>query len=508
MQKLKKALAVLIVLALSLSCLSVIYGAEPATSGTCGNGLTWSLNTQTGMLTISGSGAMTDEQMPWGTLKNNIRSVYISAGVTHIGHWAFSGCTTITHVLYAGTQAQWNAMTIGEDNAYLTSAVRHYSASAATLTAVSGCTHTKINCGVCNKTVATVAGGSGHSYKNGVCTACGTQQVWQYAVAYNGDVTITGYAGTAADVQVPATIENLPVIAIGAEAFRESSVVNVTISEGVTSVGDSAFYDCIDLKTVVLPETLTSLGANAFFFCESLTQVNLPAGITRLEADTFACCSALEQITLPENLTVIDDYAFFECTALKAITLPEGLTAIEDSAFFGCSGLTEVIIPEGVTTIGNNAFRDCTSLVNVEIAEGPQRIGSWAFGGCSALKTITIPTSVTRVANNAFYNCTSLKTVNYYGTQDQWKAIYVESNNTPLTNASVKYEADAAIFGDMNGNRVVTDADAIYLHNHMQSPDNYPIDIEKDINGDGIVDDADALYLLRHSLFPERYPLG
>ena len=308
MRRMKKALVIILVLALSLSCLSIIHGAEPATSGTCGNGLTWSLNTQTGMLTISGSGAMTDEQMPWGALKSTIRSVYIGAGVTHIGDWAFSDCTGITHVLYAGTQAQWNNMTIGEDNACLTDVLRHYSASAAILTAVSGCTHTRIECSVCEKAVATIAAGSGHSYKNGTCTACGTQQVWQYTVAHNGDVTITGYTGTAADVQVPATIENLPVIAIGAEAFRESGVVSVTIPEGVTSVGDSAFYDCIDLKTVVLPSTLTSLGANAFFFCESLTQINIPAGVTRIEADTFACCSALAQITLPEGLRVIGVY--------------------------------------------------------------------------------------------------------------------------------------------------------------------------------------------------------
>ena len=62
--------------------------------------------------------------------------------------------------------------------------------------------------------------------------------------------------------------------------------------------------------------------------------------------------------------------------------------------------------------------------------------------------------------------------------------------------------------GDMNGDGVVSDADALYLLRYTLFADRYPVNQSGDLNGDGVVSDADALYLLRHTLFAERYPLS
>ena len=93
-----------------------------------------------------------------------------------------------------------------------------------------------------------------------------------------------------------------------------------------------------------------------------------------------------------------------------------GLTSIGDYAFYGCSSLTSVTIGNSVTSIGDYAFRNCSNLTNLTIPDSVTSIGSYAFDGCS-----------------------SLTTVNYKGTQEQWKKISIRSGNTYLTNATINY---------------------------------------------------------------------
>ena len=167
-------------------------------------------------------------------------------------------------------------------------------------------------------------------------------------------------------------------------------VGNIIIEEGVTSIGDRAFYGCSSLTNITIPEGVTSIGDYAFAGCSSLTNITIPERVTNIGDSAFYRCSNLANIEIPKGVTNIRDYAFKECSSLTNIIIPEGVTSIGDRAFYGCSSLTNIIIPKGVTSIGNYAFKECSSLTNITILEGVTYIGYEAFEGCSSLENINV----------------------------------------------------------------------------------------------------------------------
>ena len=204
------------------------------------------------------------------------------------------------------------------------------------------------------------------------------------------------------------------VTSIGEYAFYEcSSLTAITIPEGVTWIGNSAFYGCSSLTAITIPESVTSIGEWAFEGCSSLTTITIPEGVTSIGWGAFYGCSSLTSITLPEGVTSIEGYAFTECRSLTAITIPESVTSIGSSAFSGCSSLTSITIPEGVTSIGERAFCYCTSLTSITIPKSVTSIGYSAFSGCSSLTAITFPenSQLTSIGEGAFNGCWSLTTI-------------------------------------------------------------------------------------------------
>jgi hypothetical protein len=121
-----------------------------------------------------------------------------------------------------------------------------------------------------------------------------------------------------------------------------------------------------------------------------LTSVTILEGVTSIGNSAFTSCNGLTSVTLPNSLTSIGNYAFGNCTNLTEITIPEGVTSIGNEAFYGCTGLTEITIPESVTTIGSSAFSSCTGLTSITIPEGVTTIGSSAFSSWTNAQTIYV----------------------------------------------------------------------------------------------------------------------
>ena len=224
-------------------------------------------------------------------------------------------------------------------------------------------------------------------------------------VVNNGAVTITGGCQSGA-VNIPSTIDGLPVTSIGDEAFYNcTSLTSVTIPDSVTRIGDSAFEDCDSLTAITVDaNNSTYASLDGILFDKSLsTLVECPTG----KAGSY---------TIPNSVTRIGDSAFYDCD-LTSVTIPNSVTRIGDYAFNGC-GLTSVTIGKGVTSIGNGAFSECGSLTSVTIPNSVTRIGNGAFYNCRSLTSITIPDSVTGIGDSAFEDCTSLT------------AITVDANNS------------------------------------------------------------------------------
>ncbi len=199
---------------------------------------------------------------------------------------------------------------------------------------------------------------------------------------------------------------------------------SVTIPNGVTSIGGSAFSDCSGLTSVTIPNSVTSIGDRAFAYCRGLTSVSIPTGVTSIGDRAFAYCSGLTSVTIPTGVTFIGEYAFSGCSGLTSINVTSGNTHyssidgvlynyVQDTLILCPEVKTSVSIPNSVTSIGGSAFSGCSSLTSVTIPNSVTSIGGSAFFVCSSLTSVTIPNSVTSIGYEAFEGCRGLTTLNF-----------------------------------------------------------------------------------------------
>ncbi len=212
------------------------------------------------------------------------------------------------------------------------------------------------------------------------------------------------------EIDIPETVTT-----IGNSAFFNCrNLTTVTGMKNVTKIGDNAFYNCSNLVNIKLPENLTEIGVWAFYNCNQL-KVDLPGNIVKIDWSAFRNCKSLTEITIPKSLTDCGSDIFSDCSNLKTIKFEKGITTIPAYLFYGSNswfdGLEEIDIPETVTTIGKYAFYDCRNLTTVTGMKNVTKIGDDAFYNCSNLKEITIPDTVESMGTSIFYGCTSLKSV-------------------------------------------------------------------------------------------------
>ena len=233
---------------------------------------------------------------------------------------------------------------------------------------------------------------------------------WSYSVV-DGHAEITYVEPRRGVVTIPASLGGKPVKSIGCNAFQNSEFTDVTIPNGVTSIGTYAFYNCWYLAHVTMPNSVKSIGSGAFSNCSKLASVVMPNGLTDIGEDAFWGCRELPKISIPNSVTSIGAYAFLGCEKLKNITIPDGVSYIGSQTFSWCYMLSDITIPDSVTDMGYSVFLGCTGLTNVVIGTGLKCIGRSAFQGCTSLAGIAIPQNVTDIGSCAFQSCSNLTCV-------------------------------------------------------------------------------------------------
>ena len=189
-----------------------------------------------------------------------------------------------------------------------------------------------------------------------------------------------------------------------------SSIREIYISEGITSIGKYAFDGCQNLSSISIPTTVTAIGDWAFRGCSSLSGVSLPTGLRSIGYAAFRECSALQSIVIPENVSAIGDWAFSKCSSLTSAKLPAKITSIATALFYEDAALKTVNLPSGLTSIGAHAFRGCRSLGNVSFPSSLSSVGDYAFAMCHGLTNVTIcrGSGLLTLGTGAFYNCTGI----------------------------------------------------------------------------------------------------
>ena len=200
---------------------------------------------------------------------------------------------------------------------------------------------------------------------------------------------------------------------IGAYAFKNStSLADVQLPTSLTKLGESAFYGCTSLSKINIPEGLYTIWGYTFKNCTGLAEVTLPSTLIKIDEAAFYGCTALKELVIPDNVSIIGIYCFKNCTSLQTVTLPKKLQTIREAAFYG-TALRELVIPEQVTEVGKYAFKNCTELKSVQWSKSLKKIDDSAFYACTGLTELELPDTVTEIADYAFRKCTGLQKVKF-----------------------------------------------------------------------------------------------
>ena len=212
----------------------------------------------------------------------------------------------------------------------------------------------------------------------------------------SGGVTITGYKGNSKDINIPSTINNLPVIRIQTDSFREMQLTSVTIPNSVTHIGASAFLRNL-LTSITIPNSVTSIATSAFAN-NRLTSVTIPNSVTSIGSGAFRE-NQLTSVIIPNSIDKIEG-TVFSYNRLTSVTIPNNVTSIGSGAFRE-NQLTSITFPNSITNIENNAFRS-NKLTNVTFPNSVTYIGSDAFGD-NLITSVMVPDDA-RIAVTAFGN--------------------------------------------------------------------------------------------------------
>ena len=450
----KRTLPLLLALCLLLALLpgGALAAQTVPTEGSCGENVTWSLDTKSGTLTISGTGPMEDftfnddeyggsVELPWPRFQ--VKRVVIEEGVTHLSAYAFYEAGALASVSLPAS-----LLSIGKQ-----ALCRNRSLSEITV----------------------AAGNTAFAVEDGVLFSADRSRLLCYpakrtGVAYTIPSSVReigDYAFSQAAVEeltLPAGLER-----IGAGAFQSSALKELTIPASVSVIEDACFQQCYTLTRVVLPESVKRIGSSAFNSCRDLVWDKLPAELEEIGELAFVNNCFPEELTLPAGLKSIGQQAFASASGLKVVRFPASVETLEESPFYWAADLERIevdpastalcsvdgvlfskdmsllycypcakagesyTIPEGVKRIGNSAFAWTPALFELRAPEGVTAIGFAAFYACTSLVRVELPASLKSVGSNAFrhdYPNYPISDIYYRGSEEQYAQIDFGEWNT------------------------------------------------------------------------------
>ena len=387
-----------------------------------------------------------------------LTAITLPASITKVVSYGLNDCNALDHVLFKGTQAQWQAVKIESVNSGLSDVTVHCEASGNELSWGVADGRDQLHCTLCERVVETpcnhvgttviVPGTEPTCTENGLtesrtCTLCNEVIAAQEEIPALNHPFYT-------EIYVAATCEEDGYYSYTCDDCGETFFEEVLSANGhaVVSIDneDGTHYShcciCLEVLGENIPHTyvdgvcecgakyvapyldwsfdsetgtLTFTGNIAIpssgqwnMYRNKIKSVVIEDGITAISDGALSGISTLTSVSIPSTVKTIGNSAFSGCTNLTSATIPDGVESIGNSLFSGCSNLQEVIVGDGVTAVGSQVFSGCSKLTDVTLGESITSIGYSAFGGCSKLTNLNIEGNITSIGDSAFGGCSKL----------------------------------------------------------------------------------------------------
>ena len=363
--------------------------------GMCGSTLSWSLDTESGLLSFSGSGSMSySGNAPWYEYRTSVKNISLPEGVTSIQSSAFYECSNLKEIEFPNS-----VTSIGSSTLYYCTSLR------------------KVTFGRNLTSIGSDA------LRN--CSALDTI-VWNvktFSISSNDASPFYRVRSQIKSFTFGPDVETIP-----AYLCYYMSGINtpIVIPESVASIGARAFYDCTSVPSLTLNKAIKSY-ADQFEYCSGLTKVYYTGSIEDWCGITFSSSTfnplyyannlyidntLATEITIPSTVKSIGAYQFYNATCLTKVTLPSTMATIASSAFYGCSNMAAINLGStAATKVYNSAFYGCSKLKEIEFPNSVTSIGSSALYNCTSLRKVTFGKNLTSIGGDALRNCSALDTV-------------------------------------------------------------------------------------------------
>lgn len=284
---------------------------------------------------------------------------------------------------------------------------------------------------------------------------------------YDDHVAIIGSNYKATSVEIPSSIDGLPVTEIGMYAFNGSAIKSITIPDSVKEIGNWSFALCSDLKSVTIPDSVEKIGIRAFEMCSSLTEVNFPDHMIEISSLAFESTPWLAEQRKKDTFVIVNGDLIDGRNAKGDVVIPSGVEYVSPGAFERNENITSIVFPSSIKKVNDSTFFYCSNLTSADLRY-VNEIDSMAFAGCEKLKDVKLSGKLTRIDSYAFADIPARASITVYGSKSDWEKVDKSSDDEFLKNASYTFDESFVapaddVAGDVNADGVLNTADLVLL---------------------------------------------